>query len=84
MSLAFEAKFTPSSSQTSTPDFSNTGLASIALIFLWGDVNAACQSGVLWSNPLVYPVLAMVAVGFIGLAVWRVLLGRQLVPGAFG
>ncbi len=54
------------------------GLAAIGLLFLWGDIQAGFTGGAIWSNPLIYPVLALVATGFFGLPVWSLLLGRHL------
>jgi hypothetical protein len=60
------------------------GLASIGLLFLWGDAQAAFTTGAVWSNPAIYPVLLLTPVGYIGLPVWAVMTGRQIlhmVPG---
>jgi hypothetical protein len=54
------------------------GLTVIGLLFAWGDINLAFSSGKIWSTPTIYPVLALIAVGYLGLPVWSLLLGRQV------
>jgi hypothetical protein len=60
------------------------GLAAIAVLFMWGDVNAAFTSGNLWSTPIIYPVLALVAVGDLCLPVWAVWFGCELIRPSGG
>lgn len=57
------------------------GLAAIGLLFLWGDVNEAWMSGRLFSSPAIYPALAAIAAGYLGLPIWLVMLGRHLLEG---
>jgi len=60
------------------------GMASIGLLFLWRDVLGAFTTGSVWSNPAIYPVLVLITVGYIGLPVWAVLVGRQILDMAPG
>lgn len=72
------------SSLTSAGIVVGSGLASIGLLFLWGDVLTAFTSRAIWSNPGIYPVLLLIAVGYVGLPVWTMLLGRQVLNMAPG
>ena len=58
------------------------GLEAIGLLFFWGNVNGTWATGRLLSSPAICPVMAAIAVGYLGLPIWLVLLGRHLLDGA--
>lgn len=57
------------------------GLAAIGLLFFWGDVSEAWATGRLLASPAIYPVGAAIAVGYLSLPIWLVMLGRHLLEG---
>lgn len=73
-----------SSSFVATGIVVGIGLASIGLLFLWGDMLTNFASGAIGANPAIYPVLILITVGYVGLPVWTALLGRKILQMAPG